>query len=105
MPLFFLPPSETQGSEGAMNEMAFCSPMMGSAWLDEVLSPSSPCHSLAAGRSEGCFALSPPRRPVIFPRSGQQHPVKPPWELLQAAQRIDAIYYLFPQFGKNAVNW
>ena len=26
-----------------------------------------------------------PRRPVIFPRSGQQHPAKPPWELLQTA--------------------
>lgn len=56
---------EKQGSEGEMNETAFRAPVMGRAWLDEVLHPSSLYHSqpcwvgaLAVGRSEGCFPLS-----------------------------------------------
>ena len=92
----FSPSLREAAVRGGMNEMAFRSLVMRRAWLAAELSLSSPCRSQPCRASALTAAgvkvalLSPPsaapRRPVTFPRRGQQHPTKPLWELLRTVQ-------------------
>lgn len=93
---FLIPPSEKQGSEKEMNEMAFRSAVMGRVWLDKyspLQAPATPHRaelvpSLRAGAKVALLSplFAAPCHTVTFPRSGQQHPAKPAWELLQTVQ-------------------